>query len=147
MVTYPKDWDVVELGKKCEVTSSKRVFESEWKNSGIPFLRTRDIASFQSGTDQKDKLFISESTYKEKTAVSGEPVIGDLLVTGVGTIGLPYRHGRYHVVSGVPLWPSILFSTKPTGGGGNSWAGALLRWCHHRLLLLRFQWRLNKAQR
>lgn len=90
MVTYPKDWDVVELGKKCEVTSSKRVFESEWKNSGIPFLRTRDIASFQSGTDQKDKLFISESTYKEKTAVSGEPVIGDLLVTGVGTIGLPY---------------------------------------------------------
>lgn len=98
MVTYPKDWDVVELGKKCEVTSSKRVFESEWTKSGIPFLRTRDIASFQSGTDQKDKLFISESTYKEKTAVSGEPVIGDLLVTGVGTIGLPY------LVSKVPMY-------------------------------------------
>ena len=98
MVTYPKDWDVVELGKKCEVTSSKRVFESEWTKSGIPFLRTRDIASFQSGTDQKDKLFISESTYKEKTAVSGEPVIGDLLVTGVGTIGLPY------LVSKAPMY-------------------------------------------
>ena len=90
MVTYPKDWSIVELGKKCEVTSSKRVFESEWKSVGVPFLRTRDIASFQSGTDQKDKLFISEATYEEKTAVSGEPVIGDLLVTGVGTIGLPY---------------------------------------------------------
>lgn len=98
MVTYPQDWDVVELGKKCEVTSSKRVFESEWTKSGIPFLRTRDIASFQSGTDQKDKLFISESTYKEKTAVSGEPVIGDLLVTGVGTIGLPY------LVSKAPMY-------------------------------------------
>lgn len=90
MVTYPKDWDIVALGTKCEITSSKRVFESEWEKHGIPFLRTRDIASFHAGEEQKDKLFISEKTYREKTAVSGEPHKGDLLVTGVGTIGLPY---------------------------------------------------------
>lgn len=98
MVTYPKDWDMTELGTKCEVTSSKRVFESEWKNAGIPFLRTRDIASFHAGTEQKDKLFISKSTYYEKIKVSGEPRIGDLLVTGVGTIGLPY------LVTRVPMY-------------------------------------------
>lgn len=98
MLTYPTDWDMTELGAKCEVTSSKRVFESEWKNAGIPFLRTRDIASFHAGTEQKDKLFISESTYHEKVKVSGEPSIGDLLVTGVGTIGLPY------LVSRVPMY-------------------------------------------
>lgn len=90
MVTYPKEWDVVALGTKCEITSSKRVFESEWSKHGIPFLRTRDIASFHAGEEQKDKLYISEETYREKTAVSGEPHKGDLLVTGVGTIGLPY---------------------------------------------------------
>lgn len=90
MVTYPSDWDVVELGSKCNITSSKRVFEREWAKSGIPFLRTRDIASFHSGEVQKDKLYISEETYQEKIASSGEPHKGDLLVTGVGTIGLPY---------------------------------------------------------
>lgn len=98
MLTYPKDWPVVELGKKCDITSSKRVFKAEWKSTGIPFLRTRDIASYHSGTEQKDKLYISESTYKEKIRSSGEPSIGDLLVTGVGTIGLPY------LVNNVPMY-------------------------------------------
>lgn len=90
MVTYPSDWDVVELGSKCNITSSKRVFEREWEKSGIPFFRTRDIASFHFGEKQKDKLYISEETYQDKIASSGEPHKGDLLVTGVGTIGLPY---------------------------------------------------------
>lgn len=107
MVTYPSDWDVVELGSKCNITSSKRVFEREWKNSGIPFLRTRDIASFHSGEKQTDKLYISEETYQEKTASSGEPHKGDLLVTGVGTIGLPYlidTDDRIYFKDGNILW-------------------------------------------
>lgn len=87
---FKGDWEIIELGKKCEITSSKRVFEKEWTKSGITFLRTRDIASFHSGEEQNDKLYISEETYKEKIASSGEPKKGDLLVTGVGTIGLPF---------------------------------------------------------
>ena len=107
MVTYPNDWDVVELGSKCSITSSKRVFEREWKKTGIPFLRTRDIASFHSGEEQKDKLYISEETYQEKIASSGEPHKGDLLVTGVGTIGLPYlidTDDRIYFKDGNILW-------------------------------------------
>ena len=95
MVTYPKDWNVVALGTVCEITSSKRVFEREWTKTGVRFLRTRDIASFHSGEEQKDKLYISENTYKEKSASSGEPHNGDLLVTGVGTIGLPFLIDTY----------------------------------------------------
>lgn len=87
---FHDDWDNVALGTQCDITSSKRVFEREWTKSGIPFLRTRDIASFHTGEEQKDRLFISEETYREKVASSGEPHKGDLLVTGVGTIGLPY---------------------------------------------------------
>lgn len=107
MVTYPEDWKVVALGTKCDITSSKRVFEREWTKSGIPFLRTRDIASFHSGVEQKDKLYISESTYREKVASSGEPHKGDLLVTGVGTIGLPYlidTDGHIYFKDGNILW-------------------------------------------
>jgi len=107
MVTYPRDWDVVELGLKCNITSSKRVFEREWKKTGIPFLRTRDIASFHSKEVQKDKLYISEETYQGKIASSGEPHKGDLLVTGVGTIGLPYlidTDDRIYFKDGNILW-------------------------------------------
>lgn len=107
MVTYPADWDVVELGTRCSITSSKRVFEKEWAKSGIPFLRTRDIASLHSGEEQKDKLFISQKTYKEKIASSGEPQKGDLLVTGVGTIGLPYlidSNEKMYFKDGNILW-------------------------------------------
>ena len=104
---YPKDWHIVSLGDYCIITSSKRVFEKEWTKSGIPFLRTRDIASFHAGEEQKDKLFISESTYKEKSSVSGEPQQGDLLVTGVGTIGLPFlidTDDRVYFKDGNILW-------------------------------------------
>ena len=107
MLSYPKDWNVVPLGTKCKITSSKRVFESEWSKHGIPFLRTRDIASFHAGEEQKDKLYISEKTYREKTAVSGEPNKGDLLVTGVGTIGLPFlvpSDDRMYFKDGNILW-------------------------------------------
>ena len=107
MVTYPVDWEITELGTKCEITSSKRVFEKEWTKSGIPFFRTRDIASFYSGEEQRDKLFISEETYREKVASSGEPQKGDLLVTGVGTIGLPYlinTEKRMYFKDGNILW-------------------------------------------
>jgi len=107
MVTYPNDWDVTELGAKCDITSSKRVFEREWAKTGIPFLRTRDIACFHSGENQKDKLYISEETYLKKVATSGEPQKGDLLVTGVGTIGLPFlidTDDRIYFKDGNILW-------------------------------------------
>lgn len=107
MVTYPKDWNVIELGTVCDITSSKRVFEREWTRIGIPFLRTRDIACFHSGEILKDKLYISEETYQEKIASSGEPKKGDLLITGVGTIGLPFLidfDNRIYFKDGNILW-------------------------------------------
>lgn len=90
MSDYPKDWEEVELGEYNLITSSKRVFEKEWENRGVPFFRTRDIVSFHSKEEQNDKLFISEETYRNKVMVSGAPHKGDLLVTGVGSIGIPF---------------------------------------------------------
>ncbi|MEG2013047.1 MAG: restriction endonuclease subunit S [Anaerovoracaceae bacterium] len=107
MVTYPKDWEVVELGTKCDITSSKRVFEKEWAKTGVPFFRTRDIANLHSNEEQRDKLFISEQTYIKKIESSGEPRKGDILVTGVGTIGLPYlidTDKRMYFKDGNILW-------------------------------------------
>ena len=104
---FSGEWRTVKLGELCTITSSKRVFESEWQKFGIPFLRTRDIASFHTGEERKDKLFISEETYREKVAVSGELRKGDVLVTGVGTIGLPFvveTDERMYFKDGNILW-------------------------------------------
>ena len=72
------------------VTSVKRIHQSDWTDSGIRFLRARDIVSASKNEEPDDYLYISKEKYDEYSLVSGKVTIGDLLVTGVGTIGVPY---------------------------------------------------------
>ena len=72
------------------VTSVKRIHQSDWTDSGIRFLRARDIVSASKSEEPDDYLYISKEKYDEYSLVSGKVTIGDLLVTGVGTIGVPY---------------------------------------------------------
>ena len=37
------EWQKVNLGDCCEITSSKRIFFSEYVESGIPFYRSKEI--------------------------------------------------------------------------------------------------------
>ena len=83
----PDSWEWVRLGELFEITSSKRVLQSQWKTSGIPFYRAREIVSLKKGQELKDPIFIDINTYNESTSISGKPEMGDLLVTGVGTLG------------------------------------------------------------
>ena len=83
----PDSWEWVRLGELFEITSSKRVLQSQWKTSGIPFYRAREIVSLKKGQELKDPIFIDINTYNESISISGKPEIGDLLVTGVGTLG------------------------------------------------------------
>ena len=36
-------WEKVRLGDCCEITSSKRIFFSEYVDLGIPFFRSKEI--------------------------------------------------------------------------------------------------------
>ena len=72
------------------VTSVKRIHQSDWTNEGVRFLRARDIVAFNKGERIEEPLFISKEKYNEYSELSGKVKIGDLLVTGVGTIGVPY---------------------------------------------------------
>ncbi len=83
----PESWCWVRLGNIFEITSSKRVHQSQWKTSGIPFYRAREIVSLNKGEYLKDPIFIDNKTYQENIAISGKPEIDDILVTGVGTLG------------------------------------------------------------
>ncbi len=71
------------------VGSVKRVHQADWCDKGVRFLRARDIVAFAKNEDISDPIYISEERYKEYSKSSGKVSIGDLLVTGVGTIGVP----------------------------------------------------------
>ncbi|RNE41811.1 restriction endonuclease subunit S [Lacticaseibacillus paracasei] len=82
-------WEERKLGELMDITSVKRIHQSDWTNNGIRFLRARDIVSAAKREEPSDYLYISEEKYEEYSKVSGKVQIGDLLVTGVGTIGVP----------------------------------------------------------
>jgi type I restriction enzyme S subunit len=80
-------WEIRHLGEIFEIGSSKRVFQSDWQAFGIPFYRAREIVLFAENSEINRGLFISPELYETLKKVSGVPEKGDILVTGVGTLG------------------------------------------------------------
>ncbi|WP_432998245.1 restriction endonuclease subunit S [Treponema socranskii] len=86
----PDGWAWCRLGEICEISSSKRVLQKDWKKSGIPFYRAREITQLSNNEKVKEDLFITPELYKEIKQKYGVPEVGDLLVSAVGTIGKIY---------------------------------------------------------
>ena len=85
------EWKKVKLGECCEITSSKRIFLSDYVPVGIPFYRSKEIAEMQKGESISDPLFISNDKYEEIKCKFGIPQKGDLLLTAIGaTLGIPF---------------------------------------------------------
>lgn len=83
-------WNYSAIGEHCEVTSSKRIFFSEYVETGVPFYRSKEIIEKSQGQPISEPLFISREKYQEILHKFGVPVAGDVLLTSVGTIGIPY---------------------------------------------------------
>jgi type I restriction enzyme S subunit len=73
-----------------DVTSVKRIHQADWQTNGIPFFRARDIVAASKNKKIDEPIFISFEKYEEYSTQSGKVTPGDLLVTGVGSIGVPY---------------------------------------------------------
>ena len=58
-------WPVVALGELANVTSSKRIFQNEYIENGIPFYRTKEIVELSRKKNISLELFISEKRYEE----------------------------------------------------------------------------------
>jgi type I restriction enzyme S subunit len=86
---FTGDWEQRKLGEIMDVTSVKRIHQSDWMDKGVRFLRARDIVAASKNKEPSDYLYISVDKYNEYSKVSGKVSQGDLLVTGVGTIGVP----------------------------------------------------------
>ena len=85
----PKGWAWCKLGSVMNIVSARRVHQSDWKSSGVPFYRAREIVRLAETGSADNDLYITEELFDEFSK-SGCPKPGDLMVTAVGTIGTCY---------------------------------------------------------
>ena len=90
MSELPKGWVETTLGEVATISSSKRIFHSDYVNSGIPFYRSKEVIEKQKGNNISTELFITKEKFNEIKSKFGAPEKDDLLLTSVGTLGVPY---------------------------------------------------------
>jgi len=100
------EWKEVTLGDLCEISSSKRIFAKEYQTNGIPFYRGKEIIEKQKGNTISNELFISRNRYEEIKAKYGVPQQRELLLTSVGTLGVPYviKEEEFYFKDGNLTW-------------------------------------------
>ncbi len=104
---FSGEWERVKLGSLFDIGSSKRVFESQWQSSGVPFYRTREIVSLINETPFSSPIYIDEKLFNELIEKYGSIEKGDMLVTGVGTIGQMYvvpETNKFYFKDGNVIW-------------------------------------------
>lgn len=103
----PKNWCWTYIKLGFDVTSSKRVHKKDWLTNGIPFYRTRELVKLSENGYVNNELFISEELYNSFVDEYGIPQTGDLLISGVGTIGIPYvikEKQKFYFKDGNIIW-------------------------------------------
>lgn len=80
------DWEEKRLGSLADLTSSKRVYLSDYTEEGIPFFRGKEISELRKGIIPEDILYITQEAFDEFKRKFGAPVEGDILITAVGTL-------------------------------------------------------------
>ena len=85
----PNNWKWVRWGDVVNVVSARRVHQADWRESGVPFYRAREIAKLAEEGFVNNELFISEELYAD-FSLSGVPHENDLMVSAVGTLGRTY---------------------------------------------------------
>jgi len=85
----PKNWCWVHLSDIMNIVSARRVHQSDWKTSGVPFYRAREVGKLCDQGYVNNELFISEELFT-LFSISGVPRANDIMVTAVGTLGKTY---------------------------------------------------------
>lgn len=85
------EWKQYRIGEVADVTSSKRIFLSDYVLEGIPFYRSKEVIEKFNGNEISLELFIKSEQYENIKRKFGVPQKDDILLTSVGTIGVPYK--------------------------------------------------------
>lgn len=86
---FEGNWIEKRLGNVLNITSSSRVHKDEWTKEGVSFFRSSDVVADFKGI-KNIKAYISYDLYRALSKKTGRVKKGDLLITGGGSIGIPY---------------------------------------------------------
>lgn len=104
----PKGWEYKKIESLVEVTSSKRIFLSDYVENGIPFFRGKEIILKSKNEPLNDRLYITREKFNTIRKKFGVPTTGDVLITAVGTLGYPYLvtedDGDFYFKDGNLIW-------------------------------------------
>ena len=101
------EWKKNKLNEISVLTSSKRIYSSDYVKDGVPFYRGAEITQLNNNEEIKEKLFISTEKYNELKNKFGAPKKDDILVTGVGTLGNVYKikdNTEFYFKDGNLIW-------------------------------------------
>ncbi len=84
-------WRPKRLGQIAQLTSSKRVYLSDYVEIGVPFFRGKEISEMEKGVIPDDVLYISRDAFDRFRDKYGAPRAGDILITAVGTLANVFR--------------------------------------------------------
>lgn len=104
-----KGWPLLNISELCTVGSSKRIYQSEQAQEGIPFLRIADLTNLINTGTITAELYIPEMRYAELQAQGQVPIKGDILITSRGTLGQCYivkEDDRFYFQDGMISWLS-----------------------------------------
>ena len=107
----------VQISSLLEVTSSKRIYAKEYVEDGVPFFRGKEIVEmFKGSLSVSTELYISQNRFDQIKDQFGAPKKGDLLLTSVGTIGVPFlvsTDDDFYFKDGNLTWFRGLVGIKP----------------------------------
>ncbi|EPU8563561.1 restriction endonuclease subunit S [Yersinia enterocolitica] len=86
---FSGEWVENNLGELIDIRSAARVHKEQWTEAGVPFFRTSDVVSIYKG-QENTKAYISHEIYHGLSEKIGKVTKDDLLITGGGSIGIPY---------------------------------------------------------
>lgn len=83
IVNSKYNYETCKLGEVAKVSSSHRVFTTEFVEKGIPFYRGTEIGELANGQQPSNPYYISEEHYERLTNDDTKPQIGDLLMPSI----------------------------------------------------------------
>ena len=86
---FDNAWEQHKVRDLTNVLSASRVHKSEWMEKGVPFFRSSDVVAAYKGIEN-EMAYISHELFEELANLSGRLEKDDLLITGGGSIGVPY---------------------------------------------------------
>lgn len=106
IIEIPEGWSIKKLNQVCEIGSSKRIFQSEYTSSGVPFYRGKEVILKKNNNLIDNPLFISRARYDAIRQKFSIPHRGDILLTAVGTLGVSWmvKDEEFYFKDGNIIW-------------------------------------------